>query len=143
MDEVNLLSILVENPRNCYSYQGSPKTQIRDLTILKITTWCVGLSHRKVFLDNAFPLFSLEESWSKVGIEPEIGRKWPKSRIEHKTFGFSAWFSASRANNRGRVKELPPPRARSQQELSEVAGALKSGRSSKKWQELNQVGREK
>ena len=44
---------------------------------------------------------------------------------------------------RGRVKELPPPHARFQQELSEVAGALRSGRGPKKWQELNQVGREK
>ena len=41
---------------------------------------------------------------------------------------------------RGRVKELPPPDARSQQELSEVAEAPRSGGSSKRWRKLDQVG---
>jgi hypothetical protein len=38
-------------------------------------------------------------------------------------------FDTSRPH-RGRFRELPPPYARSQQELSEVAGAPRSGRSS-------------
>ena len=46
----------------------------------------------------------------------------------------------SRLGPRGRVKELPPPDARSQQELSEVAEAPRSGGSSKKWRKLDQVG---
>ena len=43
---------------------------------------------------------------------------------------------------RGRVKELPPPDVMSQQKLSEVTEALRSGGNSKKWQKLDQVGEE-
>ena len=42
--------------------------------------------------------------------------------------------------SRGRVKELPPPDVRSQQKLSEVAEAPRSGGSSKEWRKLDQVG---
>ena len=63
-----------------------------DLLILKLETWVRGSEPQKSVPLNAFPLFSLEESWSKVGIEP---RNRSKSRIEHRTFG----FSASRATN--------------------------------------------
>ena len=45
--------------------------------------------------------------------------------------------------HRGRVKELLPPDARSQQKLQEVAGAPRSGGSSKKWRKLDQVGEKK
>ena len=70
----------------------APKTQTHDLLILKIITWVHGSEPQKSVPLQRFPALFFVRKWSKVGIEP---RNLSKSRIEHRTFG----FSASRATN--------------------------------------------
>ena len=73
-------------PHNSDFLHGYPKTQYHDLAIISNLGTYVGLSYRKAFPYNAFPLLSLEESGRKWESSPEIGR----NRDSNTGLGFSA-----------------------------------------------------
>ena len=76
-----------QNTRKLYDMHGAPKTQTHDLLILKIITWVLGSDPQKSIPLQRFSVVFFGRKWSEVGIEP---KNLSKSRIEHRTFGFSA-----------------------------------------------------